>query len=76
VEWKRKDVLGVVDSKLETSRAPLNQVEGRLGLEGTGRGRAVAGNDVTAVEECDGHVLSVARVADNHLVVGLEAYLN
>lgn len=70
------DVLGVVDSELETSGAPLNQVEGGLGLEGTGGGRAVAGNNVSTVQKCDSHVLSIARVADNHLVVGLEACSN
>lgn len=66
-------VLGVVDTELETSRAPLDQVEGRLGLELTGSNTAVARDDVSTVEKGDSHVLSVARVADNHLVVWLEA---
>lgn len=68
--------LGVVDTELETSGAPLDQVEGRLGLELTSCSRAVTGNNVTTVEESDSHVLSVARVADNHLVVGLKACAN
>lgn len=63
----------VVDAELEASGAPLDQVEGGLGLEGGDSGVAVAGNDITTVQESDGHVLSVAGVADNHLVVGLKA---
>lgn len=34
---------------------------------------SVVGNDVTAVQQAGGHVLSVAGVALDHLVVGLEA---
>ena len=67
-----RDVLGVVDAELETSGAPLDQVEGRLGLELTSGDTAVTGNNVSAVQKGNSHVLSVARVTDNHLVVGLE----
>jgi hypothetical protein len=67
------DGLGVVDTELETSGTPLNQVEGGLGLECTSGSSAVAGNDVTTVQQGNSHVLAIARVADNHLVVGLEA---
>jgi len=74
-EWMIGHILGVVNSKLKAGRAPLDQVEGRLGLESTCRGTAVAGNNVTTVQECDSHVLAVARVANYHLVVGLKAYL-
>jgi hypothetical protein len=67
-----KYVLGVVDAELEASGAPLDQVERRPGLEGGSGSRAVTGHDITAVQEGDSHVLSIARIADNHLVVGLE----
>lgn len=63
----------VVDAKLETSRAPFDQVEGGLGLEGGNGRRAVTGDDVSAVQQGNSHVLSIARVTDNHLVVRLEA---
>jgi hypothetical protein len=69
------DVLGVVDSELESSGTPLNKVEGRLGLELCGGLTAVARDDITTVQKRDCHVLSVARIADHHLVVGLEACL-
>jgi hypothetical protein len=66
-------VLGVVDTELETGRTPLNQVERRLGLESSSSSRAVTRHNVSAVEKSNSHVLSVARIADDHLVVGLEA---
>ena len=70
------DGLGVVNTELETSRAPLNQVEGGFGLECTSGRSTVAGNDVATVQQGNSHVLAVARVADNHLVVGLEAWVD
>lgn len=70
--WDGNGLL-IVDADLETSRAPLDQVERGLGLEGCNSSVAVAGNDVSTVQQSDGHVLSVAGVADHHLVVGLEA---
>lgn len=63
----------VVDTKLESSGAPLNQVERGLGLDRRNGGRAVAGHNVSTVQQGNRHVLAVARVADNHLVVRLEA---
>jgi len=63
----------VVDAELETRRAPFDEVERGFGFQGGDGCVAVAGDDVAAVEERDGHVLAVAWVADYHLVVGLEA---
>jgi hypothetical protein len=69
----REDLLGVVYAELEASRAPFNKVERRLGLESRSGSRAVARNDVTTVEKGNSHVLPVAGIADDHLVVGLKA---
>jgi hypothetical protein len=63
----------MVDSELETSWTPLDQVKVGFGLEGSDSGTAVAGHDVSAVEKGDSHVLSIAGIADNHLVVWFEA---
>jgi hypothetical protein len=63
----------VVDPQLEASRAPFHQVERSLGLQGSDGGGAVTRYDISTVEESHGHVLSVARIANDHLVVGLEA---
>src|SRR5690606_871619 len=70
--WDSRWLL-VVDSELEASWAPFDQVEVGFGLEGRNSSSAVAGHDVSAVEKGDSHVLSVARVADNHLVIWLKA---
>lgn len=70
----KSDSLGVVDAELEASRAPLDQVERGLRLERSSRSRAVPRNNIAAVQESDGHVLAVARIADHHLVVRFEAF--
>jgi hypothetical protein len=63
----------VADTELEASGAPVDELDGALGLEGSDSGVGVLGNDVSTVEQAGGHVLSVAGVALDHLVVGLEA---
>lgn len=63
----------IVDTDLEAGGAPLDQIEGLLSFEGRGCLRSVMGYDVAAVEECDSHVSALAGVADNHLVLRLEA---
>lgn len=69
------DVLGslVADTNLETSGAPVDELDGTLGLESGDGSVGVVGDDVTAVEQAGSHVLAVAGVALDHLVVGLEA---
>jgi hypothetical protein len=63
----------VADTDLETSWAPVDELDGALGLE---RGNSLVnnlGNDVSTVKQAGGHVLAVARVALDHLAVWLEA---
>lgn len=69
------DVLGwlVADTNLESSGAPVNELHSALGLEVGNGGVCVLGDNVTTVQQASGHVLSVARIALDHLVVGLEA---
>ena len=69
------DVLGrlVADTNLETSRAPVDELNSALGLEVGNSGVGVLGDDISAVEQASGHVLAVARIALDHLVVGLKA---
>jgi hypothetical protein len=68
-------VLGslVADTKLEASRAPVDELDSSLGLKGGNGGVGVVGDDVTTVQQAGGHVLAVAGVTLDHLVVGLEA---
>ena len=63
----------VADTELETSRAPVDELDGALGLEGRDGAVGVLGDDVAAVQQTGGHVLAVTGVALDHLVVGLEA---
>lgn len=63
----------VADTKLEASRAPVDELDGALCLEGSHSGVSVLGDDVTTVQQAGGHVLAVPGVALHHLVVGLEA---
>ena len=63
----------VADTELEAGRAPVHKLDGPLGLEGRDGVVGVVGDDITAVQKAGGHVLAVAGVALDHLVVGLEA---
>jgi len=63
----------VADTKLETSRAPVDELNGPLGLEVGNRSVGIVGNDVAAIQQASSHVLAVTWVALDHLVVRLEA---
>jgi hypothetical protein len=63
----------VANAKLEACWAPVDELDGALRLEGSNGRVGIVGNDITAVQQASCHVLSVARVALDHLVVGLEA---
>ena len=63
----------VADTDLESSWAPINELDSALGLESCDSTVDIVGNNVTTVQQASGHVLSVAGVTLDHLVVGLEA---
>ena len=63
----------VVDSDLETSWTPVDELDGPLGLDGGNGGVDVLGDDVTSVQHAAGHVFAVTWVAFHHLVGWLEA---
>ena len=52
---------------LETSRTPVDELDGSLGLDGGNGGIDILGDDISTVEETTGHVLSVTGIALNHL---------
>jgi len=62
----------VVDTALEASRAPVNELDGSLGLDGGNGSVDVLGDDVTSVHKAASHVLSVTGVALGHHGCGLE----
>merc|ERR1712019_230176 len=62
----------VVDSALETSGTPVDELDGALGLDGGDSGVHVLGDDITTVHEAHSHVLTVARIALGEHGSGLE----
>ena len=69
-----RDALGslVIDTTLETSGAPIDELDSALGLDGSNSGVDVLGYNISTVHETAGHVLSVTGVALGHHVSGLE----
>jgi hypothetical protein len=63
----------VADTNLEASWAPVNELDGALGLKSGNCIVDFLGNHITTVQQASSHVFSVAGVALHHLVVGLEA---
>jgi len=62
----------VVDSTFESGRAPVDELDGPLGLDGGDSGVDVLGDDISTVHEAACHVLSVPRVALGHHAGRLE----
>jgi hypothetical protein len=56
----------VVDSALETSRAPVDKLDGALGLDGSDGGVDVFRDNITTVHHAASHVFTVTRVALSH----------
>merc|ERR1719326_2030235 len=56
----------VVDSALESGWAPVDELDGSLGLDGGNSGVDILGDDITSVHEAASHVLSVSWVALGH----------
>lgn len=63
----------VVDADLEAGGAPVDKLDGALGLDGADGRRDLLGGHITAVEQAAGHVLASAGIALDHLVVGVKA---
>merc|ERR1719273_1367990 len=56
----------VVDTALESGWAPVDELDGSLGLDGGDSGVDILGDDITSVHEAASHVLSVSWVALGH----------
>jgi len=56
----------IVDTALETSRGPVDELNGTLGLDGSNSGVDVFRDDITTVHKAASHVFSVTRVAFGH----------
>merc|ERR1711981_1030745 len=62
----------VVDTALETGGAPVDELDGPLGLDGGDSGVDILGDDITSVHEAACHVLAVTGIALGHHGGGLE----
>ena len=56
----------VVDAALEAGGAPVDELDGSLGLDGGDGSVHILGDDVSSVHEAAGHVLAVSGVALGH----------
>lgn len=61
------------DTKLEASRAPVNELDGALGLERGDGTVSILGDDITTVQQAGSHIFAISGVTLDHLVIGLEA---
>merc|ERR1711935_1286095 len=62
----------VVDTALEAGGAPVDELDGALGLDGGDSGVDILGDDVTTEHEAASHVLAVAGITLGHHGGGLE----
>jgi len=62
----------VVDTDLEASWTPVDELNGTLGLDGGNGSVHVLWHDISSVQHTTGHVLSVSWIALDHLVGRLE----
>ncbi len=63
----------VANANLEASGAPVNELDGALGLQGRHGSMRVLGYHVATVKQAGRHVFPIAWIALDHLVVWLEA---
>ena len=61
------------DANLETSRTPINKLNGTLGFEGRNSPVCLFWPDISPVKQASSHVFAITGVAFHHLVGGLEA---
>jgi len=62
----------IVDTNLETGGAPINELDGSLGLDGGNGSVNVLGDNVTSVHHGTSHILSVSGITLGHHVSGFE----
>jgi len=62
----------VVDTALEASGAPVDELDGSLGLDGGNSSVDILGDNISSVHHAASHVLAVTRVALGHHVGGFE----
>ena len=56
----------IIDTALETGWAPVDELDGSLGLDGSNGGVNILWYNITSVHEATGHVFSVSWVTFGH----------
>merc|ERR1712146_660956 len=56
----------VIDTALETSWAPIDELDSSLGLNGSDGSIDILGDNITSVHQTTGHVFTVSWVTLNH----------
>jgi hypothetical protein len=56
----------IVDSAFESSWAPVNELDGSLGLDGSNGGVNILGDNISSVHEATSHILSVSGITFSH----------
>ena len=62
----------IANTDLESSWAPVNELNGALRLQCGNSGVHVIRDNITTVQKAGRHVFTISRIAFDHLVVGLE----
>jgi len=62
----------VVDTSFEASWAPVDELDGSLGLDGGNSSINILGDDITSVHHAAGHVFTMSGVTLNHHGCGFE----
>ena len=62
----------VVDSQFETSWTPIDELDCPAHLDGGDSLVSIPRDDISTVQKRTSHVMSGTRIADDHLIVGLE----
>jgi len=63
----------IVDTNLESSWAPIDELDGSLGLDGGDGGIDILGDNISSVHHGAGHVFSVSGITFGHHVGGFES---
>ena len=63
----------IVDTTLETSWAPVDELDGSLGLDGGDSGVDILGDDITSVHEAASHIFTMSGITFGHHSSGLES---
>jgi hypothetical protein len=63
----------IVNTTLETSWAPIDELDGSLGLDGGNSSIDILGDDITTIHKAASHVFTVSWVALGHHASGLES---